>query len=191
MSWNCTAYFSDTRALLLTERVIVLCVYAAHACSFNYWSDYSQASIVQFHPWAGLELDKHFMFVSYYICLSHSDSINLFFLKVKQKLLSLQMFFGRVLFKHHAAWSGHSMTWVYKTSRAILCVLMLCVIVRKTFTGGGIPVVRPCLFSSFKRRDFISWWSKFPPSCLRWTIWPMTKGRPWLFLQILSHWHLI
>ena len=32
MSWNCTAYFSDARALLLTERVIVLCVYAAHAC---------------------------------------------------------------------------------------------------------------------------------------------------------------
>ena len=31
-----TAYFSDARALLLTERVIVLCVYAAHACSFNY-----------------------------------------------------------------------------------------------------------------------------------------------------------
>ena len=41
MSWNCTAYFSDARALLLTERVIVLCVYAAHACSFNCWSDYS------------------------------------------------------------------------------------------------------------------------------------------------------
>ena len=43
MSWNCTAYFSDTRAtaLLLTERVIVWCVYSAHACSFNSWSDYS------------------------------------------------------------------------------------------------------------------------------------------------------
>ena len=30
MTWNCTAYFSDAWALLLTERVIVLCVYAAH-----------------------------------------------------------------------------------------------------------------------------------------------------------------
>ena len=37
MSWNCTAYFSDARTSLLMERVIVLCVYAAHACSFNYW----------------------------------------------------------------------------------------------------------------------------------------------------------
>ena len=36
MSWNCTAYFLDFRALLLTERVIFLCVYDAHACSFNY-----------------------------------------------------------------------------------------------------------------------------------------------------------
>ena len=36
MSWNCIVYFLDFRALLLTERVIVLCVYAAHACSFNY-----------------------------------------------------------------------------------------------------------------------------------------------------------
>ena len=42
MSWNCTAYFSDAWALLLTEHVIVLCVYAAHACSFNYKSDYTQ-----------------------------------------------------------------------------------------------------------------------------------------------------
>ena len=41
MSWNCTAYFLDAWALLLTERVIVLRVYAAHACSFNYKSDYS------------------------------------------------------------------------------------------------------------------------------------------------------
>ena len=41
MSSNCTAYFSDARALLLTERVIVLCVYAAHECPFNYKSDYS------------------------------------------------------------------------------------------------------------------------------------------------------
>ena len=41
MSWNCTAYFSDARALLLTERVIVLCVNAAHAYSFNYYSDYN------------------------------------------------------------------------------------------------------------------------------------------------------
>ena len=45
MSWNCTAYFSDAWALLLTERVIVLCsVYAAHLCSFNYKSDYSRTS---------------------------------------------------------------------------------------------------------------------------------------------------
>ena len=42
MSWNCTAYFLDARALLLTERVIVLCVYATHACSFNYKSDYNK-----------------------------------------------------------------------------------------------------------------------------------------------------
>ena len=39
---NCTAYFLDAQALLLTERVIVLCVYAAHTCSFNYKSDYSK-----------------------------------------------------------------------------------------------------------------------------------------------------
>ena len=39
MSRNCTAYFSDARALLLTEHVIVLCVYAAHACSLNYSID--------------------------------------------------------------------------------------------------------------------------------------------------------
>ena len=44
MSWNCTAYFSDARALLLTERVI------AHACSFNYWSDYSsQRTCAEIH----------------------------------------------------------------------------------------------------------------------------------------------
>ena len=36
----CTAYFSDARALL-KERVIVLWVYATHACSFNCWMDYS------------------------------------------------------------------------------------------------------------------------------------------------------
>ena len=30
MSWNCTAYFSDARALLLTERVIVVCVCTLH-----------------------------------------------------------------------------------------------------------------------------------------------------------------
>ena len=36
MSWNFTAYFLDFRTLLLTECVIVLCVYDAHACSFNY-----------------------------------------------------------------------------------------------------------------------------------------------------------
>ena len=29
MTWNCTAYFLDARALLLMERKIVLCVYAA------------------------------------------------------------------------------------------------------------------------------------------------------------------
>ena len=43
MSWNCTAYYDvDARALLLllTECVIVLCMYAAHTCSFNYKSDY-------------------------------------------------------------------------------------------------------------------------------------------------------
>ena len=34
MSWNCTAYFSDAQALLLTERLIVLLVYAAHLCLF-------------------------------------------------------------------------------------------------------------------------------------------------------------
>ena len=37
-NWNCTAYFLDARiarALLLTERAIVVCVYAAHAYSFN------------------------------------------------------------------------------------------------------------------------------------------------------------
>ena len=33
----------------LTERVIVLCVYAAHACSFNYKSDYN-------NNWLGLDL---------------------------------------------------------------------------------------------------------------------------------------
>ena len=43
MSWNCTVYFLDARALLLTEHEILLCVYAAHACSFNYKSDYSRA----------------------------------------------------------------------------------------------------------------------------------------------------
>ena len=48
MSWNCTAYFLDARALLLTERVIVLCVYAAHACSFNYKSDYSKSYLSHF-----------------------------------------------------------------------------------------------------------------------------------------------
>ena len=42
MSQNYTAYFSDARALLLTECVIVLCVYAAHACSFKIISDYRQ-----------------------------------------------------------------------------------------------------------------------------------------------------
>ena len=50
MSCNYTAYISDARALLLTEHsenVIVLCVYAAHACSFNYKSDYS---VQQRHP---------------------------------------------------------------------------------------------------------------------------------------------
>ena len=46
MSWNCTAYFLDARALLLTEHVIVLCVYAAHACSFNYKSDYRKELII-------------------------------------------------------------------------------------------------------------------------------------------------
>ena len=30
---------------MLTERVIVLCVYAAHACSFNYKSVYSKATL--------------------------------------------------------------------------------------------------------------------------------------------------
>ena len=40
MSWNYNAYFLDARALLLPERVIVLCVYTAHACLFNYKSDY-------------------------------------------------------------------------------------------------------------------------------------------------------
>ena len=42
MSWDCTAYFLDARATsveLLTERILVLCVYAAHACPFNYKSD--------------------------------------------------------------------------------------------------------------------------------------------------------
>ena len=48
MSWNCTAYFSDARVLLLTKRVIVLCVYAAHACSFNYWSDYNNECFLWF-----------------------------------------------------------------------------------------------------------------------------------------------
>ena len=38
MSWNCTAYFVEAWALL-KERVIVLCMYAAHACLFNYKSD--------------------------------------------------------------------------------------------------------------------------------------------------------
>ena len=37
---------SCTRALLLTERVIVLCVYAAHSCSFNSWSDYSSEMLM-------------------------------------------------------------------------------------------------------------------------------------------------
>ena len=41
VSWNCTAYFLDARALLITEHVIVLCMYAAHSCLFNYKSDYS------------------------------------------------------------------------------------------------------------------------------------------------------
>ena len=45
MSWNCTAYFLDARALLLTECVIVLCKYAAHTCSFNCWLDYSSPDI--------------------------------------------------------------------------------------------------------------------------------------------------
>ena len=40
MSSNCTAYFLDAPVLLLTERAIVLRMYAAHACSFNYKSDY-------------------------------------------------------------------------------------------------------------------------------------------------------
>ena len=44
-SMSCTAYFSDARVLLLTEHVIVFCVYAAHACSFNYKSDYSILSV--------------------------------------------------------------------------------------------------------------------------------------------------
>ena len=47
-------------------------------------------------------------------------------------LLSLQMFFGRVLFLYHAAWAL-DIPWGYKTSRAIMWVL--CVIVQKTFTG--------------------------------------------------------
>ena len=44
MSWNYTAYFLDAWALLLTEGVIVLYVYAAHTCSFNYKSDYNKKS---------------------------------------------------------------------------------------------------------------------------------------------------
>ena len=40
MSVHCTAYFLDARAWL-TARAIVLCVYAAHAGSFNYKSDYN------------------------------------------------------------------------------------------------------------------------------------------------------
>ena len=46
MSWNSTAYFSDARALLLTEHVIVVCVYAAHARSFNCWMDYSVLTLL-------------------------------------------------------------------------------------------------------------------------------------------------
>ena len=43
--WFCnpkylSSTFLDARALLLTERVIVWCVYTAHTCSFNYKSDY-------------------------------------------------------------------------------------------------------------------------------------------------------
>ena len=62
-TWNCTAYFLDARALLLTGHVIVLCMYAAHACSFNYKSDYSRllvnfdlVSISIFLQWATITL---------------------------------------------------------------------------------------------------------------------------------------
>ena len=55
MSWNCTAYFSGDRALLLTERTIVLCLYAAHTCLFNYKSDYSKfAQLTMTWPWREL-----------------------------------------------------------------------------------------------------------------------------------------
>ena len=63
MSWNYTAYILDARALLLTERVIVLCVYAAQACLFNYKSDYRR---IVSHP-SSLASNKCFCNISSWI----------------------------------------------------------------------------------------------------------------------------
>ena len=56
MSWNCTAYFLDARTLLLTEHLLVLCVYAAHPCSFNYKSEYSS---IHLESWMVVCTDQH------------------------------------------------------------------------------------------------------------------------------------
>ena len=62
MSWNDTAYFLDAQALL-TKRIIVLCVYAARACSFNYKSDYSISWIfLWIHPWINLKVFSYIIF---------------------------------------------------------------------------------------------------------------------------------
>ena len=69
MSWYCTVHFLDARALLLTERVIVLCVYAAHACSFNYESVYSMDA-----PWDEAVVELTILWSeSTYIVVNGSD----------------------------------------------------------------------------------------------------------------------
>ena len=65
MSWNCTAYFSDARALLLTERVIVVCVYAAHSCRAAYiQSKWGRTSLAIFVNGNWSEYSRHLGFFS-------------------------------------------------------------------------------------------------------------------------------
>ena len=66
------------RTFRIPERVIVLCVYAAHACSFNYWSDYIKlcskvhscrltVSVWKFHPLKAKSLKQTFH-STYIVC---------------------------------------------------------------------------------------------------------------------------
>ena len=72
MSWNCTAYFLDAQTLPLTERVIVLSVYAAHACSLNYKSDYS----VKY--WVAMVI---YFCLQQILCIHEKPEKNMFYLR--------------------------------------------------------------------------------------------------------------